>query len=168
MVSKVRRYRRAGIAETWHYMKSSKSTSRNRLRRLRRRGASAVELALVAPIFLMLLGGIIEFGQVYHAKHVISTAARRGVRMGSLAGSTGSQVIAAARSECTTALGVKSADVTVTVKVNGSSAEDPSSAVAGDAINVAVSIPFSKCGVGFFNNLFKGKTISSQCTFEHE
>lgn len=136
--------------------------------RSRRFGAAAVEMALVTPFFLLLLGGIIEFGQVFYAKHAMSTAARRAVRLASLAGTSSSQVVAKAKNECIAAMGVASGDVTVTVSVNGNAGEDASAASQGDAISVNVSIPFSKCGVGFFDNLFKGKTVSASCTFEHE
>lgn len=44
------------------------------------RGAAAVEFALIVPILLLLLFGIIEFGRVYNAQIELSGAAREGVR----------------------------------------------------------------------------------------
>lgn len=45
------------------------------------RGAVAVEFALLAPILVMLLLGIMEFGRAYNAQVTISSAAREGVRV---------------------------------------------------------------------------------------
>ena len=45
------------------------------------RGAVAVEFALVAPVLVMLLLGIMEFGRAYNAQVTISSAAREGVRV---------------------------------------------------------------------------------------
>ncbi len=45
------------------------------------RGAAAVEFALVAPILLMMVLGIAEFGRAYHVQTTLSQAAREGVRV---------------------------------------------------------------------------------------
>lgn len=45
-------------------------------------GQALVELALVLPILLMLLFGIIEFGRIYGAYMVISNLSREGARYG--------------------------------------------------------------------------------------
>ncbi|MDQ6752148.1 MAG: pilus assembly protein [Actinomycetota bacterium] len=45
------------------------------------RGAAAVEFALIVPILLLLLIGIIEFGRVYNAQIELTGAAREGVRV---------------------------------------------------------------------------------------
>ena len=44
------------------------------------RGAAAVELALILPIILTLLFGIIEFGRAYNASIIVTHAAREAVR----------------------------------------------------------------------------------------
>jgi Flp pilus assembly protein TadG len=46
------------------------------------RGASAVEFALVLPILMVLLFGIIEFGLLMYNKAVITNASREGARAG--------------------------------------------------------------------------------------
>lgn len=48
------------------------------------RGAAAVEMALVLPLLLFLLMGIIDFGRAYNAQIQLSAAAREGVRLASL------------------------------------------------------------------------------------
>ena len=45
------------------------------------RGAAAVEFALVVPLLLLLVMGIVEFGRAYNAQTTISGAAREGVRV---------------------------------------------------------------------------------------
>lgn len=44
-------------------------------------GAAAVEFALVLPILVVLLVGILEFGRVYNAQIELTAAARQGVRV---------------------------------------------------------------------------------------
>lgn len=48
--------------------------------RRRDRGAAMVEFALIAPILVVLLVGIIEFGRAYNAQISIQGAAREGAR----------------------------------------------------------------------------------------
>jgi len=45
------------------------------------RGAVAVEFALLAPVLVMLLLGIMEFGRAYNVQISLSSAAREGVRV---------------------------------------------------------------------------------------
>ncbi|MBM6622425.1 pilus assembly protein [Micrococcaceae bacterium RIT802] len=45
------------------------------------RGAAAVEFAIVLPVLLLLLMGIIEFGHAYNAQLTVTQAAREGVRV---------------------------------------------------------------------------------------
>ena len=44
------------------------------------RGAAAVEFALVVPVLLVLVLGIVEFGRAYNIQTTLSAAAREGVR----------------------------------------------------------------------------------------
>lgn len=45
------------------------------------RGAVAVEFAILAPVLVMLLLGIMEFGRAYNAQASLSAAARESVRV---------------------------------------------------------------------------------------
>lgn len=50
-------------------------------RRMRsERGAAIVEFALVVPILILLVFGIVEFGRVFYIQSTISGAAREGAR----------------------------------------------------------------------------------------
>lgn len=54
----------------------------------RRRGAATVEMAVVTPLLLTMLFGIIEYGWVFTVKQGLTTAAREGARTAALPGST--------------------------------------------------------------------------------
>lgn len=45
-----------------------------------------VEFALVAPLLLLVLIAIVQFGLVHHAQNVASTAAQEGARLGAAEG----------------------------------------------------------------------------------
>lgn len=53
----------------------------------RERGAAAVEFALVAPLLILLVFGIIDFGYMINRATVVNNAARDAVRIASLDGS---------------------------------------------------------------------------------
>ncbi len=144
------------------------SLSRKPTARRRRRGVAAVEFAIVAPLFLLLLAGIIEFGQAFRIEHAISNASRRGARAGIVDGTTSLEVIQNVKTQCAQTLGASEADVAVQVAVNGDSAADLGQAEEHDEIAVTVSIPFSKAGAGFFAKTFSSSVLSATCTFEHE
>jgi Flp pilus assembly protein TadG len=48
------------------------------------RGAAAVEFALVLPVLLLVLCGIVDFGRALHAQVVLTQAAREGARLAAL------------------------------------------------------------------------------------
>jgi Flp pilus assembly protein TadG len=64
----------------------------------RDRGAAAVEFALLLPVVLLLLFGIIDFGRALNAQITITQAAREGVRLESLG-----QTVATVQSRTVTA-----------------------------------------------------------------
>lgn len=55
---------------------------------------SMVELALVLPVLLLILFGIVEFGRIFHSYMVIANAARVGARVGAIKNSD-SQIVSA-------------------------------------------------------------------------
>lgn len=133
-----------------------------------RRGAAAVEFALVTPLFLLVLAGIMEFGQAFRIEHMLSNASRRGARAAVVDSATTTQVTQKVKTNCEQTLGVNQADVTAQIAVNGTVGADLSLAGEGDEITVTVSVPYSKVGIGFYANIFSNATLSSTCTLEHE
>ena len=55
-------------------------------RRRDERGAAVVEFALILPILVMFVFGIVEFGRAYSARIQLTAAVREGARAGALGG----------------------------------------------------------------------------------
>ncbi len=57
-------------------------------RRSNRLGTTAVETALVLPVFLMFVVGMVELGRAVFVEHVLNSACRSAARLGSTDGNT--------------------------------------------------------------------------------
>lgn len=101
------------------------------MRTHRDEGAATVEFALVAPIFLMLVFGIISFGIVFAQDLALGNGAREAARSGVVQGSTCGQIRTSAR-DAATSIAMTGADVTVTVKRGSSSATATDACTGGD------------------------------------
>lgn len=77
------------------------------------RGAVAVEFALLAPVLVMLLLGIMEFGRAYNVQISLSSAAREGVRVMAIGNDTAAARTAA--KNVATALKPTLTDANITV-----------------------------------------------------
>jgi len=104
-----------------------------------RGAATAVEFAVVAPIFFVFVLGFIEVGRGFMVQHLMTNAARQGCRVAIIEGKTNTDVSNAVYAVLS-AQGL-SGD-TVTVQVDDA-AGNASSAQPGDEISVTVSIPTS-------------------------
>jgi Flp pilus assembly protein TadG len=102
----------------------------------RRRGAAVVEFALVAPVFILLVFGILEYGRVVMVQQVLANAAREGVRVGVLDGATGTSV-ATTVNDYLHGAGLPNATVTV-------DPTDPGSAAIGDPVTVTAQLTFGQ------------------------
>lgn len=56
------------------------------MQRLDERGVAAAEFALLLPVFLLILFGIIEFGMMMYGREIVTNAAREGARAGIVQG----------------------------------------------------------------------------------
>lgn len=74
-------------------------------------GAAAVEFALVLPILILLLCGIIDFGRAYNAQITLTHAAREAARVWALGGSA-DETTARAQATATGLSGVTAATTT--------------------------------------------------------
>jgi Flp pilus assembly protein TadG len=70
------------------------------------RGAAAVEFALIVPILLILVFGIVDFGLAMFSQNMVGNAAREGARTASLGG-TQAQTEQAATAAMTGIIGTK-------------------------------------------------------------
>lgn len=135
----------------------------------KRRGTAAVEFAVVMPLFLLLLAGIIEFGQAFRIQHALTNVSRRVARTATVGNQTTindleTKIVA----QCAQTLGTVKEDLIVDIKVNGVADADLQKAEQGDEIAVTISVPFNKVGAGFYANLFSNSQLSSTCVLEHE
>jgi Flp pilus assembly protein TadG len=104
-----------------------------------RRGISAVEFALVAPVFFLFVLGVIEIGRGLMVVSLLNHAARVGCRAGVLEGATDSDITSAVTSALQ---GQNVQGTTVAVKVNGTTA-NASTAKSGDRLTVIIAVPAS-------------------------
>jgi Flp pilus assembly protein TadG len=105
----------------------------------RRRGAASAELALVVPLFLLLICGTLETSRVCSVSEILTNVARDGCRVAVANGQTNSN----AQTRMTTLL--SNAGITgystPQILVNGT-AGDVSTSAFGANITVTVSVPF--------------------------
>ena len=76
------------------------------------RGAVAVEFALLAPVLVMLLLGITEFGRAYNIQISLSSAAREGVRVMAIGNSQTAARTAAKNAAVSVQPGLSDANIT--------------------------------------------------------
>ena len=103
--------------------------------RKKRRGAAVVEFAVVAPIFLLFVFGLIEYGRMVMVQQVLTNASREGARVAVLEGSTDADVVTAVVSYCA------ASRITIT-EDDVSIPQDPATAGNGDPVAVTVGVAF--------------------------
>lgn len=104
-------------------------------RHRRRRGAAVLEMAFIAPIFFMLIVGIIEFGRMLMVQQVVTNASREGARRAVIETSTVQEVKALVQTYMTNA-SISGATVTV-------DPPDLNTPNSGDTVTVTVSVPYN-------------------------
>ena len=129
----------------------------------KRRGAAAVEMAVISPFLVLILFGIIELGRGFMVVHLLNNAAESGCRAGIIEGQTTAN-IQTVTVNAATSNGV--AGDTVTVLVNDGSL-DASTAVAGDEITVKVTVPISSIS-WLPSPRFLSGTLQGQFTMRRE
>lgn len=103
--------------------------------RSNRRGAAAVEFALVAPLLIMLVFGMIEYGRMLLVQQMMVNASREGARLAVVDGTSINDVKDVVESRLLGAsIAVKRSDISVS--------PDPQSANFGVPITVSVSVPY--------------------------
>ncbi|HEX5104854.1 MAG TPA: TadE/TadG family type IV pilus assembly protein [Pirellulaceae bacterium] len=128
--------------------------------RRKRRAAAAVEFAIVAPVFFLLIFGMIEYGRMVMIQQVITNASREGARAAVLDGTDVAEVQNTVNGYLATG-SVSGATVTV--------APDPlSDAEFGDPVTVTVSIGFDQVSWLPSPMYLGGKTLTASTVMRRE
>lgn len=133
------------------------------LKRLRRRGSSdsgaeLIELALVLPILLVVVAGIIDFGFLFQRWEAVTNAAREGARLASLPHYTDADVQERVKQYLDSS-GLNRASSVVPAPTR-STLTLPSGATV-DVITVEVSYPAEFSSLGPIIQLVRGSSRSS-------
>ena len=127
--------------------------------RRNRRGAAVVEFAIVAPVFILLVLGMVEMGRGVMVQQVITNASREGARAAVVDGSTVSSVQTVVKNYLTGA-GLPASAATITVTIPA--------ARYGNAATVAVSIPYSSVSWVPIAKFLSGKTLTASSSMRCE
>jgi len=139
--------RRQGVEGSMRYSATAKTGARSRDSR---RGAASVELALVVPLFFVLIFGTLEVSRVCAVSELLTNIARDGCRVAVTNGRTNTDAINRIDAMLSDAH-ITGANRSVTANVQTSK--------VGDPITVTVSVPF-----GNVSWLPMGYVLSSSMT----
>ena len=132
---------------------------RGRQQKKDRLGAAAVEFAVVAPVFFMMIIGFIEFGRAMMVQQVMVSASRVGARTAITLDATTTDVNTTVQSY-TQGLAVPGVSVAVS--------PNPDTAGPGDLITVTASVPYSDVSWLPSAWFLGGKTLTSESTMRKE
>jgi len=130
------------------------------MNRRKRTGAAAVEFALVAPVFFLLVLGMVEVGRAVMVQQVLTNASREGARRAVLDGATATQVSSFVTSYLTNA-SVSGATVTFPQG-------NPEAAGYGAPVEVSVSVPFGQVSWVPAPMYLGGQTLSASTIMRRE
>jgi Flp pilus assembly protein TadG len=113
-----------------------------KLGRHRERGAAAVEMALILPLLILLVGGIVDLGRLFWVEVQITNAAREGARAGVVQG----DVVARANAAGSTAAGWQTPTFTgsCTTTPDGDVTVQTSASFDFIFLNIIPGVPSSK------------------------
>lgn len=136
--------------------------ARLREARFGRRGAAATEMALVLPMFIAIVVGMLEFSQAFMAKQAVTAAAQDACRVAILDGSTLTSVQSKAQ-VALSAAGIGPTAATITTNPT-----DPSSGGYDTPVSVTVSVPYSAVSSVTTWFLPANTTLSATVTMRRE
>jgi Flp pilus assembly protein TadG len=98
------------------------------------KGQAVVEMALILPILLMLLFGIVEFGRIFNTYMIVTDLSREGARLGAVGDNDAT--IHTSVDSFATGSGLNSANITVTITPTAAGTR-----ARGTSVQVQVSYP---------------------------
>jgi len=138
----------------------------SRLRRRSRRGVVMAEFAIVLPIFILAVIGIIEFGRAVMVQQILVNAAREGARRAIVPGATSDEVKELVDDYLVNAsLGAASRQVAVRDD-NGMDVE-LATVDSHERIQVIVQVPYDEVGVGI-SSYFMGSMMKARVQMRKE
>ena len=129
------------------------------LRRKRPRGAALVEMAIVLPLLVLLIFGLIEYGWMFAKLAQVNNATRHGARIAVRPLATDSEVKNAV-GQLMTQAGMGASGYTVTI-TNLSTAK-------GNPVTVAVSVSYTKVTLTHFSILPVPQALTGRSTMAKE
>lgn len=137
-----------------------------------RHGAALVEMALVLPVFMMVVLGIIEFGRALWVANMVTNAAREATRMAVLDGSSNANVSQSAKDFLSSTLSVGASDVSVSIVItpadgNPNPANECANANTRDLIDITITVPFDKVSL-IPGDYLAGKNLIGRSAMRHE
>ena len=96
-----------------------------------------VEFALIAPLFLMLVIGIIEFGRLMQVQQILTNASREGARRAVIQGATKAEAIQITKDALVNAGFVNNGHMHVTVTPT-----DLSTLIQGDSVTMSIRMHY--------------------------
>ena len=124
-------------------------------------GASAVEFALLLPLLMMVLFGIIELGLVLHQQSILTNASREGARLGivqSIPAITNGQINAAIDTYLTGS-GISPGNVTRSIVAGGPT---------GTPVQVTLTLPYTYAVLPGLTGITPTINLTAQTVMRHE
>lgn len=137
-------------------------------RRFRRksRGGTILEFALVLPVLISLMMGMMEIGRAFMVANALTTAAREGARAGVVAAGDNSKVQASVNTALTNQ-GLSLTNLVTTIKVDGTVA-NASTAASGSAVSVSLSLPYDDVSWVGLGTYLGGKNLTAYAVMRRE
>lgn len=124
-------------------------------------GASAVEFALLLPVLMMILFGIIEFGMALYRQSILTNASREGARLGIVQSipAIGTGQINAAIDNYLIAAGIPAGNVTRNIVAGG---------ITGTPVQVTLTLPYTYAVLPGLTSIAPTINLTAQTVMRHE
>lgn len=131
----------------------------------KRRGAAMVEAAIILPVFILLVFGLIEASRLAMVATILTDAAREGCRVAVIDGNTNSDVTTRIN-QILTSSNINSSYVTMTQ--TPSDCTTVSSSSNPNTIQVNLSVPYKNVSWLGTPYLFQNATVTASATMSSE
>ena len=130
-----------------------------------RRGAAVVEMAFIAPVLLLLVFGMIEYGRLIQVQQMLTNASREGARLAVVSSTTVSQVETKVKDYLTTCGLASSAVDALAITVNPNPL---SGAASGSPVTVTVGAGFETVSWLPQPLYLSGRTVTASTVMRRE